>query len=138
MSQSTQSFETSSCKGSPLPDAQCRLDQWTDTTDKSKSRLSNQPTSNVCFSTALSSLTTADELERHPYRDPDRLQTAYEQAGTIAGTAAHFDVSETTARIWLIIHEMYDPEKQGLSQVANRLEKLSPEDLGLPPLGERR
>ena len=138
MSQSTQSFETNSCKGSPLPDTQCRLDQWTDTTDKSRSSSSNQSASNVGFSTALSSLTTADELERHPYRDPDRLQTAYEQAGTIAGTAAHFDVSETAARIWLIHYGIYDPDTQGLSQVADRLEELSPEDLGLPPLGERR
>ncbi len=138
MSQSTQSFETSSCKGSPLPDTQCRLDQWTDKTDKSRSSSSNQSASNFGFSTALSSLTTADELEQHPYRDPDRLRTAYEQAGTIAGTAAHFDVSETTARLWLIHHGIYDPEREGLSSVANRLEDLLPEDLGLSPLGEGR
>lgn len=138
MSQSTQSFETHSCKGSPLPDTQCRLDRWTDTTDKSRSRSSNQSASNVGFSTALSSLTTVDKLEQHPYRDPDRLQTAYKQAGTIAGTATHFNVSPTTIRLWLICYEMYDPERQGLSQVANQLEELSPEDLGLSPLGERR
>ncbi|MCO8256860.1 hypothetical protein NKF26_23870, partial [Haladaptatus sp. AB618] len=54
------------------------------------------------FPKSLLSLTTTDELEQHPYRDPDRLQTAYEQAGTIAGTATYFDVSETAARIWLI------------------------------------
>ena len=73
---------------------------------------------------------------QHPYRDPERLRTAYDQAGTIAGTAAHFDVSETAARIWLIHYGIYDPDTQGLSQVANQLEELSPEDLGLSPLGE--
>jgi hypothetical protein len=139
MSQSTQSFETSSCKGSPLPDTQCRLDQWTDTTEERISSSFNQSASHSSgFPKSLSSLTTADELEQHPYRDPDRLRTAYEQAGTIVGTAAHFDVSETAVRMWLIHYGIYDPETQGLTQVANRLEELSPEDLGLPPLGERR
>ena len=93
-------------------------------------------TSSTRLSKPVSSLTTADELERHPYRDPEKLRTVYEQAGTITGTAAHFDVSETTARLWLIHHGIYDPERQGLSSVANRLEELSPEDLGLAPLGE--
>ena len=138
MSQSTQSFETSSCKGSPLPDTQCRLDQWTDTTEECISSSSNQSASNFGFSTALSSLTTAEELKQHPYRDPERLRTAYEQAGTIAGTAAYFDVSETAVRMWLIHYGIYDPNTQGLSAFADRLEELSPEDLGLPPLGERR
>ncbi len=137
MSQSTQSFETTSCKGSPLPDTQCQLDQWVDTTDKCSSSSSDQSASHFSgFPKSLSSLTTADELEQHPYRDPDRLRTAYEQAGTIASTAAHFDVSETTARLWLIHHGIYDPEREGLSSVANRLEDLLPEDLGLSPLGE--
>ncbi len=139
MSQSTQSFETSSCKGSPLPDTQCRLDQWTDTTDKCSSSSSDQSASHSSgFPKSLSSLTTADELKQHPYRDLDRLRTTYEQAGTIAGTAAHLDVSETAVRMWLIHYEIYDPGTEGLSNAADRLEELSPEDLGLPPLGERR
>ncbi|ODR80842.1 hypothetical protein BG842_02410 [Haladaptatus sp. W1] len=93
-------------------------------------------TSSTRLSKPVSSLTTADELERHPYRDPEKLRTVYEQEGTITGTAAHFDVTETTARLWLIHHGIYDPERQGLSSVANQLEELSPEDLGLAPLGE--
>ena len=90
------------------------------------------------LSKRVSSLTTANELKQHPYRDPERLRAAFEQAGTIAGTAAHFDVSQTTARLWLIQYGLYDPEQQGMSSVANQLEELSPEDLGLPPLGEHQ
>lgn len=135
MSQSTRNYESSSCKVSPPSDAQCRLDQWMNSSEqKHPSSSTTDPSTH--FSQPVSSLTTADKLERHPYRDPEKLRAVYEQAGTIAGTAAHFDVSHTTTRLWLIQYEMYDPERQGLSSIANRLEKLSPEDLGLSPLGE--
>ncbi len=140
MSQSTQSFETTSCKGSPLPDTQCRLDQWIDTIDECTSSSSSEQPSSISFSThkPRSQLTTIEELDRHPYRDPNQLRAAYEDTGTIAGTAAHFDVSETTARMWLIRYEIYDPDIQGLSALADRLEDLLPEDLGLSPLDEYR
>ena len=135
MSQSTRNYESTCCKGSPLPDAQCRLTQWATSPDENLSSSSSSDPS-TRFAQPVSSLTTADKLERHPYRDPEKLRAIYEQAGTIAGTAAHFDVSHTTTRLWLIQYEMYDPERQGLSSIANRLEKLSPEDLGLSPLGD--
>ena len=104
----------------------------------SKGTSTGPSTSSNSLSKPVSLLTTADELKQHPYRDPDRLRTAYEQAGTITGTAARFNVSETAVRIWLIRYGIYDPDTQGLSQVANQLEELTPEDLGLPPSGERR
>lgn len=140
MSQSTRNYESSSCKVSPLSDAQCRLNQWAKSSEQNHpSSLSTDPsTSSPRLSTRVSSLTTANELKQHPYRDPEKLRAAFEQAGTIAGTAAHFDISQTTARLWLIQYELYDPERQGMSSVANRLGELSPEDLGLPPLGEHQ
>lgn len=137
MSQSKRSIETSSCKASPLSDAQCQLNQWANSPDKNPSSSStNSSTQSTSTSQKQSSLASIDELELYPYRDPEQLQTVYDEVGTIAGTAAHFDVSDTTARIWLIHHGIYDPEIQGVDSVANQLEELSPEDLGLPPLGE--
>ncbi len=139
MSQSTRNYEAPSCKVSPLPDEQCRLDQWANSSDEQQSSSSpNSSTPSRNTPQRRTSLTTPDDLEHHPYRDPEQLRTVYDRVGTIVGTAAHFDVSETTARNWLIHHEIYDPRVQGVSSVAAQLEELSPEDLGLPPLGERR
>ncbi len=140
MSQSTRNYESSSCKVSPPSDAQCRLDQWAMSSKQNhpSSSSTDSSTSSDSLSKRVSSLTTANELKQHPYRDPEKLRAAFEQAGTIAGTAAHFNVSQTTARLWLIQYELYDPEQQRMSSVANQLEELSPEDLGLPPLGEHQ
>ncbi|SIR97176.1 hypothetical protein SAMN05421858_4862 [Haladaptatus litoreus] len=140
MSQSKRNLDTSSCKASPLSDTQCRLNQWAKSPEQNhpSSSSTGPSTSSPRLSKRISSLTTANELKQHPYRDPEQLQTVFEQAGTIADTAAHFDISQTTARLWLIQYELYDPERQGMSSVANRLEELSPEDLGLPPLGEHQ
>jgi hypothetical protein len=135
MSQSTQNYESGSCKVSPPSEVQCCLDQWATSPEQNhpSSSSTDLSTSSDSLSKRVSSLTTANELKQHPYRDPEKLRTVFEQSGTIAGTAAHFDVSQTTARLWLIQYGLYDPEQQGLSSVANRLEDLLPEDLGLPP-----
>ena len=140
MSQSTRNYESGSCKVSPPSDVQCRLDQWVTSPEQNhpSSSSTDFSTSSDSLSKRVSSLTTANKLKQHPYRDPEKLRTVFEQEGTIAGTAAHFDVSQTTARLWLIQYELYDPERQGMSSVANRLGELSPEDLGLPPLGEHQ
>ncbi|WP_440008997.1 hypothetical protein [Halomicrococcus sp. SG-WS-1] len=81
------------------------------------------------------STTTRDD--QPPYRDPDCLQAVYEQEETIAGTADYFDVSPMTARTWLIRHDLFDPDTDGIPALYRRLQALEPEDVGLPPRGER-
>lgn len=61
----------------------------------------------------------------------------YDQVETIAGTASRFGISETTARKWLIQQNIYEPETDGRPVLADLLDELLPEDLGLTPLGER-
>jgi hypothetical protein len=82
-------------------------------------------------------LTSSQELENHPYRNPSHLEEVYTQVGTIAGTASSFGISEATARTWLIRYDFYDPETDGLPTPSEQLQKLTPEDLGLSPIGER-
>ncbi|WP_433633973.1 hypothetical protein [Halomicrococcus sp. NG-SE-24] len=79
--------------------------------------------------------TTRDD--QPPYRNPDRLRAVYEREETIAGTATHFDVSYRTARTWLIRHDIFDPDSDGIPAPYRRLQALEPDDVGLPPLGER-
>ncbi|WP_440009078.1 hypothetical protein [Halomicrococcus sp. SG-WS-1] len=80
---------------------------------------------------------TSDDHDQPPYRDPDRLRAVYEQEETIAATATHFDVSDRTARTWLIRHDLFDPDSDGIPAPYRRLQALEPDDVGLPPLGER-
>ena len=68
------------------------------------------------------------------YRNPEHLEAVFDEKGTIVHTGNHFDVSEATARRWLIEFEIYDPDTDGVRQPALLLEKLSPEDVGLTPL----
>ncbi|WP_433631210.1 hypothetical protein [Halomicrococcus sp. NG-SE-24] len=80
---------------------------------------------------------TPDDQDQLPHQDPDRLQEVYEQVGTIAATATYFDISAMTARTWLIRHDIFDPDTDGLEMSAQQLQELDPEDVGLPPRGER-
>ncbi|RBI59519.1 hypothetical protein DMJ13_23245 [halophilic archaeon] len=80
---------------------------------------------------------TPDDQDQPPYRDPDQLHEVYEQVGTIAATATYFDISAMTARTWLIRHDIFDPDTDGLTMPAQQLQKLEPGDVGLPSRGER-
>ncbi|RBI60000.1 hypothetical protein DMJ13_20150 [halophilic archaeon] len=79
----------------------------------------------------------SDDCSQPPYRDPDRLREVYDQKGTIAATATYFDISAMTARTWLIKFDIFDPDTDGLEMPAQQLQELDPEDVGLPPRGER-
>jgi hypothetical protein len=80
-------------------------------------------------------LQNTDSLaEYDDYRNPEHLEAVFDEKGTIVHTGNHFDVSEATARRWLIEFEIYDPDTDGVKQPALLLEKLSPEDVGLTPL----
>ncbi|WP_440009006.1 hypothetical protein [Halomicrococcus sp. SG-WS-1] len=84
-----------------------------------------------------SQTTSDDDQDQPPYRDPDRLQEVYEREETIAATAIHFDISYRTARTWLIRHDIFDPDTDGITSPAQQLRELDPADVGLPPRGER-
>lgn len=85
----------------------------------------------------LQTLTSEGELEAKPYRDPEKLREVYERTGTIQATAAHFGVSHSTIRTWLVGYNFYDPETDGLNNHAPKLQELTPEEVGLRPIGER-
>ncbi|WP_266082728.1 hypothetical protein [Haladaptatus caseinilyticus] len=125
MSQSNLNFEIDCCKASLPQNRQHGHPQWR----------SNTPDRTT---TAGDDDTTPIKSSDYSYRYPDRLQETYDRIGTIAGTASHFGISESTARTWLIHHGIYDPETDGIPAPAERLKELHPEDLGLTPLGERR
>lgn len=80
---------------------------------------------------------TPDDQDQPPHRDANRLREVYEQVDTIAATAAYFNISAMTARRWLIYHDIFDPDTDGLTIPAQQLQELEPEDVGLPPRGER-
>ena len=65
------------------------------------------------------------------HQNREHLEAVFKQKGNIAHTAVHFDISETTARRWLIRFDLYDPETQGVGQTALMLESMSLEDAGL-------
>lgn len=77
-----------------------------------------------------------------PHRDPERLEPVYERFGTLYETANHFGVSSPTIRKHLKRYGLYTPESEtedtGYLVHPRELEKMSPEDVGLPPIGERR
>lgn len=75
--------------------------------------------------------TTNSLAEYDDYRNPEHLEAVFDEKGTIVHTGNHFDVSETTARRWLIEFGIYDPDTDGVKQPALLLEKLSPEDVDL-------
>ena len=79
----------------------------------------------------------SDDCSQPPYQDPGRLREVYEQEGTIAATAVYFDISAMTVRTWLIKFDIFDPDTDGVEMPAQRLQELDPEDVGLPPRGER-
>ena len=78
------------------------------------------------------------EYENHSCRDIDLPRAVSKQLGSITSTADHFDISATVARNWLIRYESYDLYREGLPGLSERLETLSPTNLGLSSLGERR
>ena len=87
----------------------------------------------------IDELTTPEQLAKYPYRDPEKLQEAYDRAGSVAGAAAQFDgVVTQTVRNWLIAHGIYDPEKDGMTSLANDLRRIDPADVGLQPTSEQR
>ena len=118
--QSNHNFAITHCKASSLPPEQSQLTQWQDDSIEQSSTAS-----------------IAKNSDAYPYRSSDQLQAVYNRTKTIAGTAERFEIAEATARKWLIHHGIYDPETDGLSVLAEQLEEIEPEDLGLKPLGER-
>ena len=76
-----------------------------------------------------------------PHRDPERLKPVYERFGTLDETATHFDVSTTTIRKHLKKHELYTPksgaEDREFQISPYDLADMCPEEIGLPPIGER-
>ena len=78
------------------------------------------------------------EHENHAYWDPGCPQAVSDQVRSIVSIADYFDISATAARNWVIRYESYNPDSEGLPGIRERLETLSPEDLGLSPLSERR
>ena len=74
------------------------------------------------------------------YKDTEQLREAYEQAGTIEGTAEILGCSSGTARIYLIKNDLYEPELTPSPDGpvrASEIASASPEDVGLPPIGKR-
>ena len=69
------------------------------------------------------------------YTDPDRLEAAYNCAGTVEGTARIFSCSPTTARKYLRRFGLYEsptePPAGERPPRAWELESADPEDLGL-------
>lgn len=138
MHQSNQNFERDCCKAS-LPKHNRRCIQREDGTPNWTTSAHDGTASWVEESIPPQHpQTTPGQSESFPYRDPDQLRSVYDRIRTIAGTASHFGISESTARTWLIQYDIYDPATDGLPALAEYLEKLAPEDLGLTPLGERR
>ena len=75
------------------------------------------------------------------YKDPEQLKEAYEEAGTIEGTARILDCSSGTARIYLLENDFYEPRLTPTPDGpvrASEIAEANPEDLGLPPVGMRR
>lgn len=77
-----------------------------------------------------------------PHRDPECLEPVYERFGTLYETANYFGVSSPTIRKYLKKHGFYTPKSEtedtGYLVHPRELEKMSPEDVGLPPIGERK
>lgn len=80
---------------------------------------------------------TSENCSQQPYRDPNHLREIYEQEETITGTAAHFDIAPMTARTWLIHHDIFDPDTDGLSMPHERLKELDPEDVDINGGGDQ-
>ena len=76
-----------------------------------------------------------------PHRDPKRLEPVYERFGTLYETANYFGVSSPTIRKHLKRHDLYTPESNAETEEGRissyDLENMNPEDVGLPPIGER-
>lgn len=83
-----------------------------------------------------------NEDDYAPHRDPERLEPAYERFGTLDKTANYFGVSPPTIRKYLREYGLYTSEyKTDDGECSIRpcqLKDVGPEDVGLPPIGERR
>ena len=79
----------------------------------------------------------SDGNDDAPHRNPVHLEQTYERFGTIDDTATYFDVSTTTIRKYLRQYGLYTSEESGCPIRARDLNDMSPEDVGLPPIGER-
>ena len=138
MTQSNRTFESHSCKDSPLPQDYCQGDRETNNTAQCGNSPSDTQTSSSHDSPRKSPDTSpADGYDQQPYRDPNQLREVYKQEETITGTAAHFDISAMTARTWLIHHDIFDPDIDGLAMPHERLKELDPEDVDISGGGDQ-
>lgn len=65
------------------------------------------------------------------WHDPDRLEAAYDEYGTVVGVARHFGIDESTARRALEKHTDYERTEYG----TQKLERMDPGEIeGLSPL----
>lgn len=72
------------------------------------------------------------DQEECPWRNPDALQAAWEEHGTVAGCAEELGCDQSTATNWLAVYgyrsKKYD---RGTSYL---LEQMTPEEAGLSPM----
>ena len=75
------------------------------------------------------------EAARPAHQQKTKLRAAYEEAGSIAGAAEHFDASYCTVRNWLIEHGIHEPRTY--DEVWTGVDQLDKLD-DLPALEERK
>lgn len=72
------------------------------------------------------------DQEKCPWRNPDALQAAWEEQGTVTGCAEVLDCNESTARRWLAVYG-YRSKSEGRGG-SYLLENMTPGEAGLSPM----